>query len=226
MASSDQEPQRHDSELHDLAGCGRIRDVEINSRDAAAERLVRPDVAEHVVAERHVREVDDDVCPLGGRHQQTVSGGRDVDRSGQEPTLVADLPDLDSRDRTEIENQEARVAPVQEPEAVASLLNGLERPRVAIHHIVLPKNSGFQIGEMSVNGLYGPRLIEEGARVRIEQRTVAVERAVLDGDRDLVVGLVRRKLVVLPGRRAREHGGCACAAVQHFVVACGPPANR
>ena len=31
--------------------------------------------------------------------------------------------------------------------------------------IMLPKNSGFQIGERSVSGLYGPVLLSKNARV-------------------------------------------------------------
>ena len=101
---------RHHSELHDLAGGGRFRDVEINSRDAAAEWLVRPDVTKNVAAERDVREVDNDVRTLGRRQQQTVSGGRDVDQSGQQaPSSPSARPRLP--DRTEIEDQERELHP-------------------------------------------------------------------------------------------------------------------
>ena len=90
--------------------------------------------------------------------------------------------------------------------------------------IVLPKNSGFQIGEMSVSGMYGPvDAVEERAGVRVEERAVGVEGTVLDGDRDLVVGLVGRELVVRLGRRARQHRRRADAAVEHGIVARGPP---
>ena len=63
-----------DAELHDLAGRARICDIEAIGRLfaglAAAERLVGPDVAQHVVAERNVREVDDDVRTLGMMSRQ------------------------------------------------------------------------------------------------------------------------------------------------------------
>ena len=66
---------------------------------AAAEGLVRTDVAEDVVAHRHVGEVDDQVGSLGQAHEQPVAVGRgEVDRRGQEAALVADLPDLDAGD--------------------------------------------------------------------------------------------------------------------------------
>ena len=85
---------------------------------------------------------------------------------------------------------------------------------------MLPKNSGFQIGDRSVSGMKGPCvLVEERARVGVEERPVVVERAVLDRDRDLVVGLVGRELVAFPGRGAGQHGGRAEAAVEHGLVA-------
>ena len=46
----------------------------------------------------------------------------DAGRSRQEAALVADLPDLDPRDVGEVEDQEARLAAVEEAEAVAPLL--------------------------------------------------------------------------------------------------------
>ena len=73
--------------------------------------------------------------------------------------------------------------------------------------MVLPKNSGFQIGEMSLSpGCTGPaKLVEELAAVRVEERAVAVERAVLDRDRDLVVLGARRVAErAAPGRAARR----------------------
>ena len=84
---------------------------------------------------------------------------------------------------------------------------------------MLPKNSGFQIGETSVAGLYGPVIPSKNrARVGIEQRAVGIEGAVLDRDRDLVIRLVGRELVVLFGSRAGKHSLQTRAAVQHFVV--------
>ena len=56
---------RDDPELHDLSGCGGVGYGEINTRHSAAERLVGADVAEHVIAHRHVGEVHDHVGALG-----------------------------------------------------------------------------------------------------------------------------------------------------------------
>jgi hypothetical protein len=48
---------------------------------------------------------------------------------------------------------------------------------------MLPKNSGFQIGEhVRVRECTARDAVEERARVRVEQRAVGVEGAVLDGD--------------------------------------------
>jgi hypothetical protein len=84
-----------------------VRFVRRYRRRAAAERLVRPDVAEDVAAHGDVREVDDHVGPLGEAHQEAVAVSRgEIDRRCEEPALVADLPDLDSRDGVEVEDQE------------------------------------------------------------------------------------------------------------------------
>jgi len=88
----------HHLELHDLAGRARIRWREVHARYAAAERLVRTDVAEDVVSHRYVGEVDDHVGALGVTHQQPVAiHRREIHRRRQEAALVADLPDLDTR---------------------------------------------------------------------------------------------------------------------------------
>ena len=127
--------RRHDAELHDLAGGRRVGRVEVDAGDPAAERLVGPEVAEDVAADRHVREVDDDVGALGEAHQEPVAAaGGDVHRGGEEAALVADLPDLDAGDVREVEDQEARLAAVEEAEPVAPLLDDLERPGVAVDH--------------------------------------------------------------------------------------------
>ena len=91
---------------------------------------------------------------FGQAHQQPVSvHGCDVRRRGEETALVPDLPDLDAGDLIEVENQEAGLAAVEEPEAVAALLDVQERPRVPLTMTMLPKNSGFQIGENSPVGM-------------------------------------------------------------------------
>ena len=128
----------------------------------------------------------------------------------------------------EVEDQEARLAAVEEAEAVAPLLDVRNGQVLPLTMIMLPKNSGFQIGEMSVSGMYGPGdAVEERAGVGVEERAVGVERAVLDGDRDLVVRLVRRERVALaaaPGRAARP--AWPVRRVEHSLVAGGPPRMR
>ena len=97
---------RHDVELHDLAGRSGIGQVEVHTRDAAAEGLVRAEVAQDVLSRRDVREVHDDVGALGEAHQDRVACGGDVHGRGEEAALVADLPDLDAWDLREVQDQE------------------------------------------------------------------------------------------------------------------------
>ena len=53
--------------------------VEVDAGLPAAERLVGTDVAEDVVPDRHVGEVDDEVGPLGQPHQEAVAVVRPSD---------------------------------------------------------------------------------------------------------------------------------------------------
>jgi hypothetical protein len=131
-----------DTELHDLARCA--GSAASNSPSsfgssggtagrAAAEGLVRPNILEDVVANGDAGEVDDHVGPLGETHEQSIAVVcRDVDRRGQEAALVADLPDLNAGDLAEVEDREARLAAVQEADAIAALLDGEERPCVPV----------------------------------------------------------------------------------------------
>ena len=50
----------------------------------------------------------------------------------QEATFIADLPHFHARDLVEVQDQEARLAAVQEAQAVAALFHGLEGPGVAV----------------------------------------------------------------------------------------------
>ena len=178
--------------------------------------------------DRHVREVHDQVGPLGEPHQEPagVVGGQ-VHRRSQEAALVADLPHLDARDGAEVEDEESRLAAVQEAEPVPALLDDLERPRGAVRdeHVAeelrVPDRRELADGDVVADDL-----IEERPRVGVEQRPVVVERAILHGDRDLVVRLVRRELVVLLRGGAREHGRGAGTAVEHRIVPSGPPRMR
>jgi hypothetical protein len=85
------------------------------------------------VAGRNTAEIDDQVGAFRGRHQQPVSVVRaQLHRGRQEAALVADLPDLHVRN------------------AAKSTM------------IMLPKNSGFQIGETSI-GMSMPRFFSPEA---------------------------------------------------------------
>ena len=207
----------HDPELHDLAGRGGVGGVEVVAGHAAAEGLVGSDVAEHVVPDRHVGEVDDQVGPLGQAHEQPVAVvGGEVHRGGEEAALVADRPHLDAGDLVEVEDEEPRLAAVEDPEPVAALLDGQERPGVAVDHDHVAEELGVpDRRDVGVGDVRAGDPVEEGPGVGVEQRPVGVERAVLDGDRDLAVGLVGRELVVLawrrPGQRRRADR-CGCRA--------------
>ena len=171
----------------------------------------------------HVREVHDDVRTLGQAHEQGVARGRHVHRRGQEATLVADLPDLDTRDLCEVEDQEPGLAAVQEAEPVASLLDGLERPGVAVDHHRVAEELGVPDRRERARGEVPDDPVEELAGVRVEEGAVRVERSVLDRDRDLVVGHARR--IAERRRRPRQHRrrGLPAAAVEDHVV--GPAAD-
>ena len=54
----------------------RVGRIKINTRHAAAERFVRPDVAEDIVPHRHVGEVDDNVGTLGKPEQELIAVSR------------------------------------------------------------------------------------------------------------------------------------------------------
>ena len=56
----------------------------------------------------------------------------DVDRSRQVAAFRANLPDLHPG-ITELQDQETRVATIEEPQSVAPLLDVMEWPRVAVH---------------------------------------------------------------------------------------------
>src|SRR5574337_75510 len=124
---------RDDAELQDLSGGGWIGFVEVVGRFATAERLVGADVAQDVATDGHVGKVDNDIGALGGGHEQPVCvKGSEVRRRRQEAAFVADGPDFHAGNAAEIQDQEARLAAVQEAEAVAPLLHRLEGPGVAV----------------------------------------------------------------------------------------------
>ncbi len=214
-----------DPELQDLTGRVRIGHLEVllvrlaaDGRLPAAEGLVRSEVAQHVAPHRDVGEVDDEVSALGQPHEKPVAVGRgQVHGCGQEATLVADGPDLDTHDVGEVEDQEAGLAAVEEAQPVAALLDDLERPRVAVDHDRVAEELRVpDRGEVRVRDearVLRRGAVEELAAVGVEEGAVLVERPVLDRDRDLVVGLVGRELVSLHRRGPGQHGrgaGASC----------------
>ena len=223
-------------ELHDLPGRGRISRLEQpfgrptgrgrEVRFATAEGLVGADVAEDVIAPGHVREVDDHVGAFGQAHQQPIAALGDVDGRRKEAALVADLPDLDPGDTGEVEDQEARLTAVEEAEAVSPPLHIEVRPGVAVDHDHVAEElrvpDGRDVGARDVRTGVP---VEEEARVRIEQRAVRVEGAVLDGDGNLVVGLGRREGVVRLGSRTRKRRPGVVTQVPHCAVAVGTTAD-
>ena len=89
-----------------------------------------------------------------------------------------------------------------------------------------PKNSGFQIGEKpsmpALRDVRSGHPVEELPGVRVEERAVGVEAAVLDGDRDLEVGLVRREGIAHLRRGTGQDGRTAGALVDDGRVAILP----
>ena len=95
------------------------RQPENPRRHPAAKRRIRPDVEQRDDgANRHAREVDDDIRSFRGSHQQLRQPGR----PRQETTVSSDLPERKPV-AVELQDQRARVAGVQEAEAVSSLLD-------------------------------------------------------------------------------------------------------
>ncbi len=102
----------------------------------------------------------------------------------------------------ELEDQEAGVAAVQEPEPVAARLDLQQGPGAAIddHRVAedlrVPDRRHVALGDVGTG-----EVVEVGAARRVEERAVRGEGAVLDGDRDLVVA--RPRGVAEGGRRVR-----------------------
>jgi hypothetical protein len=71
---------------------------------------------------------------------------------GRKPPLVADLPLLDPRHVAEVQDQEAGLAAVEEPQPVAALLDGVERPGVAVDH----DHAAEELARVKLNGVAGP----------------------------------------------------------------------
>ena len=126
-----------------VVGVGRL---EVDARHAAAERLVGSDVEQDDLgAGRHVREVDDHVGALGRAEQQLG----ELDRRRQEAALVADLPErqpvleLAGSGSASCSRSGGGSGSAAAPRRATGQVSPLTT-------IVLPKNSGFQIGATSL----------------------------------------------------------------------------
>ncbi len=167
------------------------------------------------MAKGNIGEVDNQIGTLCEPHKQRIAQCCQVDRCRQEATFVANLPYFHARDLIEVQDQEARLAAIQETDSVAALLNGLEGPGVAVDHDHIAEELGVpdrrEVGVRNKAGKQSCGTVEEFPGIRIEQGTVSVERPILNGDRDLVVRLVRWELVVCLGGRAWEYSRkCLC----------------
>ena len=124
------------------------------------------------------------------------------------------------------EDQEARVAAVQEAEAVAAGLHLEVGPRVAVdHHRVaeelrVPDRADVaRPGRTPASGMKGiwscvrrPSPSKNARLIGEEERAVRVERAVLDGDRDLVV--LRSRRIAGAGRGTGQRAADLVAAAR------------
>ena len=116
-----------DPELHHLAGRVGVGGVEVVAGSPPPNGSSGAEVEQRDLgADRDVAEVDDHVGPLGGAHQQPL----ELHRRGQEAALGADLPERQVV--LQLQDQEAAVAAVQDPEAVAALLDVEVRPGGAV----------------------------------------------------------------------------------------------
>src|SRR4030095_7602891 len=169
----------------------------------------------------NVREINNHVGTFSEPHEQLIAQGSDIDRRSQEATFITNLPDFHAGDLAEVQDQEARLAAVQEAEAVAALLHYLVRPGVAVHHDHIAEELRVpdrrDVGGRNIWSI-DRGIAEEAPRSRIEKRAVAIERAILNRDWNLVVLFVRREFVVLLGRWSRQHGWRSVAAIHHDVA--------
>ena len=186
-----------DAKEHHLSGRLGVGLVEVLARGPAPERLVGGEVLENNLAPRgDVREVDDHVGALGRAEQQLL----DLHRGGQEAAVVADLPERHIASHPQ--DQEPRVAAVQEPEPVATPLHlqiwpggAVDDDRVAEELRVpdrgdVARATAGRVGHKRDPQLRAIESLEEGAAVGIEELARGGEGAVLDHDRDLEIGRV------------------------------------
>src|SRR6266496_1544545 len=190
---------RDDAELHHLACRVGVCAREIDTRLAAAEGFVRPDVPQQYFgSRREAGEVDDDVGALGGPQQKP----RRLDGCGQKAAIRSDLPEAMIR-FAELEDQETRVATIEQAQTIAPRLDFQVRPRAAIDDQRIAEE--FRIPDrrdVAPWNVRSGKAVEEFATVRIEQRTIDVERPILDDDGNLVVA--HRWWIARRRRRSRQ----------------------
>src|SRR5262249_34141543 len=117
----------HHAKLQYLARRARVCRIEVYSGHATAKRLIRPEIAQDELrTNRDLGEIYDDVRPLGRRYEQCLAhhGRR------QKAAVGPDRPE--GQTSGELEDQKARVAGIQETEAIAALLNVQKRPGAAV----------------------------------------------------------------------------------------------
>ena len=150
-------------EPHDLARRAGIDGV------AAGERLVRGVLQDDPRSGGHVREVDQDVHPLGGGDERFGQGRR----RGQVAAVAADLGEGHAVRQLQV--VEARVRRVDDAEAVLAAVHAQARPHLAVHEDGVAEVLGIPVG------------VDVGvvADLREVDGAVAVERAVLEQERNL-----------------------------------------
>ena len=152
--------------------------------------------------------------------QRNLLAGLDPHHLGQEALLRADLVEghLLTTVGDQRQVQEPRVASVQQPQAVTVLGDFQFGPAHPVHHhhveegLGLPERQHVRERRELDQKLPGIQPFEEGATLRVEERAVIIEGAVLDRHRnlpDLAAPRATRNVqvehVLRGGRRSREH---------------------
>src|SRR5207249_9023627 len=130
-------------------------------------------------------EINDDVGPFGRPYQQAI----ELHRRGQEAAVGANLPEWQSVS-SQFQDEESRVAAVDEAETIAPLLDVEVRPCSAVdHHGVaeelripnrrhVARTAAAGLGDERDLQLAEVKAFEERPVVGIEQRAVGIERAI------------------------------------------------
>jgi hypothetical protein len=169
--------------LHDQSGGIRLSGLEIDIRQAFAERLVRTKIShDDPAAHRHLREVDDDVGSFGRSHEQLSAPYGRVEKAA----IHANLPEREIRP-IQLQDEKPRVAPVEKAEPVPPLFDVQVRPRPPVDDDGVSKElripnrrdvadavaARFR-NERNLQ-LAGRQTLEKRARVGVVERSVRVE---------------------------------------------------